>query len=192
LFRSFQVGHFKSQIRYLKLPMNRPLPIKVECTRPLDRTAYFVATGAGAGLAPIAPGTLGAMEAVGIYFLMTAFSPAPAAALIFLAACGLASFAAGVWAAGRTCRLCGIDDPSQIVIDEINGQLIALTPLAVAPSVAGVIAAFALFRLFDIFKPYPIGKLESLHGGLGVMADDALAGLYAAALVGLAIRWELL
>jgi phosphatidylglycerophosphatase A len=172
--------------------MKRPSPAKEEPTRALDRAAYSIATGAGAGLSPVAPGTLGALESVGIYLLMMAFSPAPRAALIFLTAASLVSFAAGVWAAGRACRMCGIDDPSHIVIDEVNGQLIGLIPLALAPSAAGVVAAFALFRLFDIFKPFPIGRLERLHGGLGVMADDALAGIYTAVLLWLAIGWQIL
>jgi len=70
----------------------------------------------------------------------------------------------------------------------VSGQLIALMPLALWPSfsITMVIIAFLLFRMFDIFKPYPIRKLERLHGGLGVMADDTLAGIYAAALLWLA------
>ena len=104
----------------------------------------------------------------------------------------VAIFALGVWASGRTCRASGLEDPGLIVIDEISGQLIALTPLAFAHSIAGAVAGFALFRLFDIFKPYPIRRLEALHGGLGVMADDALAGVYSGLLVWIAIRSGLL
>ena len=92
-------------------------------------------------------------------------------------------FGVGVWASGRTCKISGLKDPQKVVIDEVSGQLIALVPAALSPAVVPVIAAFALFRLFDIFKPYPIRKLEGLPGGLGVMADDALAGVYAAALI---------
>jgi phosphatidylglycerophosphatase A len=104
----------------------------------------------------------------------------------------IAIFALGVWASSRTCRMTGLDDPSRIVVDEISGQLISLAPLAFAPSTLGVIAAFALFRLFDIFKPYPIRKLEALHGGLGVMADDALAGIYSALLIWAGIQLGLI
>jgi phosphatidylglycerophosphatase A len=109
-------------------------------------------------------------------------------ALLLLAVVNLIIFAAGVWASTRTCEITGLKDPRLIVIDEVSGQLIALTPLAVWPSfsVAGVIAGFLLFRLFDIFKPYPIRKLERLHAGLGVMADDVLAGIYAAVLLWIA------
>lgn len=95
-------------------------------------------------------------------------------------------FGVGVWTSGRACEISGLKDPQKVVIDEVSGQLIALVPAALSPAVVPVIAAFALFRLFDIFKPYPIRKLESLPGGLGVMADDALAGVYAAVLIWLA------
>ena len=74
-------------------------------------------------------------------------------------------------------------DPQQVVVDEISGQLISLWPLAASASVGGVLMAFVLFRFFDILKPYPIRRLERLPGGLGVMADDALAGGFAAVLV---------
>jgi phosphatidylglycerophosphatase A len=109
-----------------------------------------------------------------------------------LVALNVLVFALGVWAANRTCEICGLKDPGVIVIDEVSGQLIAITPLALAPSPAGIIAAFLLFRFFDIFKPYPIRKLERLPGGLGVMADDALAGIYAAILMGAAVMFQVI
>jgi phosphatidylglycerophosphatase A len=156
--------------------------------RGLDRVAYLIATGAGAGFAPVAPGTLGAIEALAIFIATSTLLAAnPCAHLWLLLALNVVIFAVGVWAANRACRICKLEDPSQVVIDEVSGQMIALTPLALAPSVAGVIIAFVLFRLFDIFKPYPIRKLERLRAGWGVMADDGLAGIYAAALVGLAL-----
>jgi phosphatidylglycerophosphatase A len=95
-------------------------------------------------------------------------------------------FLVGVWSANYTCTLTGISDPSRVVIDEVSGQLISFIPIATQPSLRGLIAGFLLFRLFDILKPYPIRRLEQLHGGLGVMADDALAGVYAAVLLGIA------
>jgi phosphatidylglycerophosphatase A len=163
----------------------------------LDRIAYLIATGAGAGLAPVAPGTFGAAEGVGIFLALHAlaiksFYLSPRQALLLFVAVNLLVFAIGVWASTRACRMCGLDDPSQVVIDEVSGQLIALTPLALAPSAIGVVAAFIFFRLFDIFKPYPIRKLERLHGGLGVMSDDALAGIFAALLVWLGIYLRLI
>jgi len=165
--------------------------------RPLDRFAYAIATGAGAGLMPVAPGTFGAIEGLALFLVIhsrTLNSPSftTGSTLLLLAAVNVAVFAVGVWASGRACAMCGLEDPSQVVIDEVSGQLIALTPVAVAPSAAGVLAAFVLFRLFDIYKPYPIRRLERLRAGLGVMSDDALAGIYAAALVWLGIYLRLI
>ena len=161
--------------------------------RPLDRAAYLIATGAGAGFAPIAPGTFGAIEALAIFIATSALLAADTRAHLFvLTALNVALFAIGVWSAGRACHISNLEDPSQVVIDEVSGQLIALTPVAIAPSPLGVIVAFVLFRLFDIFKPYPIRRLERLRAGWGVMADDGLAGIYAAALVGLALWLRLI
>ena len=157
-----------------------------------DRIAYFLATGAGAGRAPFAPGTVGAAEGVILYLAAASLPIPPRALLLMLVALNVLVFVIGVWASGRTAELLGLEDPGQVVIDEVSGQLIALTPLALAPSVAGVVIAFLLFRAFDIFKPYPIRKLEHLRAGFGVMMDDALAGVYAAALVWLGIRSGLL
>jgi phosphatidylglycerophosphatase A len=157
-----------------------------------DRVAYFVATGLGAGLSRFAPGTMGAIEGVAIYLATFLLRLDKTNHLVLLVALDVLIFALGVWASERLCRLLAVKDPSQAVIDEISGQLIALTPLAFAHSWRGVVAGFALFRLFDIFKPYPIRKLERLRGGYGVMMDDALAGIYAAALLLLGAQLNLL
>jgi phosphatidylglycerophosphatase A len=156
------------------------------------RVAYGLATGAGAGFAPIAPGTFGALEGVAIFLAVIAFPLAPPERTAIIAGLAVVSFVVGVWASKRACEICGLKDPGQVVIDEISGQLIALTPLAFEPSIAGIAVSFLLFRIFDIFKPYPIYKLERLPSGLGVMADDALAGIYAAALVWLGLQAHLL
>lgn len=153
-------------------------------TRPLDGTAYALATGFGAGFVPVAPGTAGSLEGVVIFLAVLAFHLGPLSALLVLAALNVAVFAIGVWASSRTCEITALKDPGLVVIDEVSGQLIALTPLVLWPfSILAVVTGFFLFRLFDIFKPYPIRKLEHLHAGLGVMADDVLAGIYAAVLL---------
>jgi len=88
---------------------------------------------------------------------------------------------AGIWAATRAESLFNRKDPGAVVIDEVSGQMIALLSASFFINFAWSIAsAFILFRLFDIWKPYPIRRLESLESGLGVMADDVVAGLYAA------------
>jgi phosphatidylglycerophosphatase A len=99
---------------------------------------------------------------------------------------------AGTWAASHVERLSGKKDPGKVVIDEVAGQLVALTTVPMeVESWWTIILAFGLFRLFDIIKPYPARRLESLPGGLGIMADDLIAGVYAALVVALvvSVRW---
>lgn len=89
----------------------------------------------------------------------------------------------GIWAAFRTERLLGMKDPGKVVVDEVAGQMISLLPLALladGPWFVWVIVSFNLFRLFDIFKPYPARRFEALPGGFGIMADDLVAGIYGA------------
>lgn len=89
----------------------------------------------------------------------------------------------GIWAAFRTERLLGMKDPGKVVVDEVAGQMISLLPLsflADGPWFVWVIVSFNLFRLFDIFKPYPARRFEALPGGYGIMADDLVAGIYGA------------
>ena len=165
--------------------MTRSSPIKKESITASNRVAYALATGLGAGFTPIAPGTAGALEGVAIYLAIHALHLGHLAPLFVLVVINVILFAVGVWASNRTCAMTGVKDPRLIVIDEVSGQLISLTPLVLLPSfsITAVVIGFLFFRLFDIFKPYPIRKLERLHGGLGVMADDALAGVYAAVLL---------
>ena len=172
--------------------MNRTSPIGKERRSISDRVAYALATGLGAGFAPVAPGTVGSLEGVAIYLGIRALTPGESTSLAALVILNVVLFGVGVWASSRSCEITGAADPGSIVIDEVSGQLIALTPLMLLPSIStvGLAIGFLLFRLFDIFKPYPIRKLERLHGGLGVMADDALAGGYAAGVLWLsAMVW---
>jgi phosphatidylglycerophosphatase A len=139
----------------------------------VTRLAVFIATVGYCGYFPIAPGTAGSAAGLVFYALMAwTGSTAVEAALIV----GL--FAAGVWAGTTAERYFGGVDPGPIVLDEVVGMLITL---AFIPGLgwSGAIAGFVLFRIFDVIKPYPAGRLEQLHGGLGVMADDAMAAVYA-------------
>jgi phosphatidylglycerophosphatase A len=138
----------------------------------VTRLAVFVATVAYCGYFPIAPGTAGSAAGLIVYLLVWwTRSPAVEVTLI------LAVFAAGVWAATEAERFFGGIDPGPVVIDEVLGMLITLAfmPVGVATAVAG----FVLFRIFDVIKPYPANRFERLHGGFGVMADDAMAAVYA-------------
>ena len=151
------------------------------------RLARFIALGFGAGLAPKAPGTAGSVVGVAIGAILLGQSR------LLLGAATLLATAAGLWAIRAATRQAwrgdkgDHDDPGWIVIDEVAGQMLAMLALP-RPSVAGCLAAFALFRLLDIAKPGPIGWADRQGGSLGIMADDILAGA-AAALVLLALAW---
>jgi phosphatidylglycerophosphatase A len=135
--------------------------------------AHFIALGFGSGLAPRAPGTFGTLAAIALYWLLALVLPP--LAIAFLA---IPLFFVGVWACGVTARDLGAQDPGCIVIDEIA----AFLPLAALASASLwlQLVAFALFRLFDIWKPFPIRELEArVKGGMGVMIDDVAAAFYA-------------
>lgn len=164
-----------------------------------DYVALAVAT-CGVGLLPVAPGTWGSLVGVGLYLLARAASVSvlarsldrgwgaaqlealwTAAALLMLIGVTLA----GVWAASRAEKLLGRKDPGAVVIDEVAGQLVTFAFVPFKSGAWVVLAGFVLFRLFDIWKPYPVRRLEALESGLGIMADDVLAGFYAATLLAL-------
>jgi len=134
--------------------------------------AHFAALGFGAGLARKAPGTWGTLVGVPLYFLL---APLGATAYWLIAA---GCLAVGVWFCGKTGHDLGVHDHGGIVWDEIAAILLVL-PFA-PPTWWGFVLAFALFRLFDIWKPFPIAWCDArLSGGFGVMFDDVLAAGYA-------------
>jgi phosphatidylglycerophosphatase A len=144
------------------------------------KLALALATCFGAGYSPFAPGTAGSLVAIAIAFLLRhSLAPWHFAVLAALA------FAPAVWAADATARALKRKDPGVVVIDEVIGQWLAV---AGAPALnwKTALAAFLLFRLFDIWKPPPVRQLEALPGGLGINADDAMAGLYGALVLWLA------
>lgn len=149
-----------------------------------DRLATALASLCGVGFAPKASGTAGTL--VTVPFFIFAVAPFP---LEIRAAITLAVFLIGVWAAGVSERVWSEPDSSKIVIDETAGYLITMLPF---PALFGPLAVgFGLFRLFDIVKPYPCNWLDQhVHGGWGVMLDDAVAGLYALGCLS-AIDWGL-
>lgn len=141
-----------------------------------DRLAVFFATAGGAGFVPKAPGTAGAVVGVLIYFLMS-----QAGAGAYFVHVILLFIFAGTLAAQRVESFWG-HDSQRIVVDEVLGQMIALGFAGTTQlSWISIIAGFVLFRFFDIVKPFPIRHLERLPGGVGVIADDVGAGLYALA-----------
>mgnify|MGYP000170553408 CR=1 FL=1 len=137
--------------------------------------ASFLALGAGSGLAPKAPGTFGTLAAIPLACLMPADPLAQIAIVALL-------FAIGVWCCGRCAEELGVHDHGAIVWDEIVGYLLAM--VAVPRTLGFVVLGFALFRLFDILKPWPVGAIDRrVHGGLGIMLDDVVAALFVVAIL---------
>ncbi len=166
---------------------------KLKDKTPLDYFCLAVTTF-GVGYLPLAPGTYGSAIGVLIYLLfgwietnvstnigVKGWTDAQIAAwihagnlILFLLFCLL-----GIWAANRAFKIFQNKDPQQAVVDEVIGQLITFLFVPFAVSWHFVFAGFLLFRLFDIWKPYPIDSLQNLPAGIGVCADDILAGVYA-------------
>jgi phosphatidylglycerophosphatase A len=164
--------------------------VRTPARGPLDFLALAIAT-VGVGYIPIAPGTWGSLVGVGIYVLLRAAGlSAFAFSLILVLVAGVITLL-GIWAASRTERITGRKDPGKVVVDEVAGQLVSLIPLSTLPIVSEsvwIIVSFILFRFFDIVKPYPARRMERLHGGLGIMCDDLVAGTYAAAILTIVVE----
>ncbi len=136
----------------------------------MPRLALAIATVCGVGYAPVAPGTWGSAAGLLLWWLLPASPIVQGIAIVVI-------FVAGSWGGSVAERHFGRTDPSQVVIDEVMGMLITLFLNPVGGR--GALAGFLLFRIFDVIKPYPANRLEQLHGGVGVMADDAMAAVYA-------------
>ncbi len=140
----------------------------------LGNIVHLLAFGFGVGCSPKAPGTMGTLLAVGIYLPLSLLSPG-----VYLGVLGLVVLG-GIWLCGSAAEDLGVHDHPGIVWDEIAGFL--LTMVAAPPGWYWVVIGFLLFRLFDIWKPWPIRWLDrEIGGGLGIMLDDIVAGLFAAA-----------
>ncbi|HET9793733.1 MAG TPA: phosphatidylglycerophosphatase A [Thermoanaerobaculia bacterium] len=166
------------------------------------RISTLLATGFGIGMIPFAPGTWGSLEGLAVGFVgLAVFAPrlSPSGGMIFSCIVGAAIAAAGVVVSSRTEALADARDPGAIVIDEVAGQILAFAPASFM--MAGLAsgrtpwwivfgAPFLLFRLFDIWKPGLIGRLQDLPGGWGIVADDVAAGILAGAITyGIARVW---
>ena len=135
------------------------------------RLGLFIATCGYLGYVPVAPGTFGSAAGL-VVFAAVRWSGSPALELAVI----VLLFAVGVWSANAAEKHFGGVDPAPVILDEVVGMLITLAFLPV--NITGAIVGFLLFRLFDVVKPWPANRLEALHGGLGVMADDAMAAVY--------------
>jgi phosphatidylglycerophosphatase A len=132
--------------------------------------ALLLSTALGVGYTPVAPGTAGTAAGLLLWVLLPPSAYVQGAAILVL-------FIVGSWSGSVAEQHFGRTDPGQVVIDEVMGMLITLFMNPVGWG--GIGLAFLLFRAFDIVKPYPANRLERLHGGLGIMADDGMAGVYA-------------
>ena len=140
----------------------------------LRSPAQFLAFGFGSGLSPKAPGTFGTLAAIPLFWLLSHLNLGLYTLAILL------TFTAGIWICGEASKQLGVHDHGGIVWDEFVGFWIAMW--ALPPTWPWILAGFILFRLFDIVKPWPIGPLDKkVHGGLGIMIDDVVAGLMACA-----------
>ncbi|HET7330996.1 phosphatidylglycerophosphatase A [Dyella sp.] len=150
----------------------------------LATPAGWLACGFGSGLAPVAQGTFGSLAAILPWLLLRQYSLSLNLAVIVI------GFAVGIWACDIAGRALRVDDHRSLVWDEFIGQWIALLPALLA-SWWAIVLGFALFRLFDVWKPWPIRYLDRhLKGGLGVMADDVIAGIFAAVVLKLVLTWS--
>ncbi len=145
------------------------------------RLGVFVATFAYVGYAPVAPGTFGSAAGLLVYYLVrSAHQHGIEIATI------LALFVVGIWSGTEAEHHFGGTDPGPVVIDEVMGMLITLALLPV--TFTGAVIGFLVFRVLDVIKPWPSSRMESLPGGLGVMADDGMAAIYGNILMQILVR----
>jgi len=146
----------------------------------LKNPIHALALGFGTGLVPKAPGTFGTLIGVLLYWWLSSLG----LSLSLYIAVTIACFVAGIWICQYTANALGVHDHPAIVWDEVVGYLITMM---FAPSGwLWALIGFVLFRLFDIWKPWPIRTIDrSVHGGFGIMFDDVLAGFYAAIILAL-------
>jgi phosphatidylglycerophosphatase A len=137
---------------------------------PGTRLALAVATSLGVGYVPVASGTFGSAAGLVLWAVLPSTIVVQATAIVVL-------FVVGSWAGSVAERHFGRTDPGEVVVDEVMGMLLTLFLTGVGWT--GAVAGFFLFRIFDIVKPFPARRLEHLPGGIGVMADDAMAAIYA-------------
>jgi len=149
----------------------------------LKKLSQLIATVCFVGYVPVAPGTAGSLVATLAFILMPTYLPH-----VPFTIGSFALFLLAVWAADRSAGVAR-PDPSEVVIDEVMGMVVAIAYLPLTPLV--LIGSFALFRVFDIAKPFPVRQFEKLPGGWGIVMDDVIAGVYAnAALRAGMFLWE--
>ena len=148
------------------------IPHRELIKRVVSHPVHWPAFGFGFGLMPFAPGTWGSLPGIALWWVVPKD-------LYIQTGVALVGFLLGIWLCGESARRIGVHDHGGIVWDEIIGMFLTLMVIPAEP--LWILAAFTLFRIFDIWKPWPIRDLDHrLHGGLGIMLDDVIAALYAA------------
>lgn len=157
--------------------MKTPVPLRL-----LRDPGHLLSLGFGSGLSPYAPGTAGTLAAIPLYLLLSMLPP-----VVYVLAT-LFAVVLGVYLCGRTSRALGVHDHGAIVWDEFAGLFI--TMLFAPVTVVTVVLGFCLFRLFDILKPWPASVIDArIKGGLGIMLDDVVAGIYALLVLQIYLRF---
>ena len=136
-----------------------------------EHIARILSTFFYLGYSPFAPGTVGTLGAIALFYPLATFSPIIYILLV------LGFIILSVWASSEACILFGESDPGRVVIDEVCGYLV--TMFLISPSLTNIVLGFVLFRFFDIVKPPPVRSLERLPRGYGIVIDDVGAGIYA-------------
>jgi len=149
---------------------NLSVPVVFKKTGFFGKVALILATWFGSGLSPVTPGTTGTLAGIPLILIVGCLGPRVSAVSLAVL------IAVSIWASHRTEALLGRKDPGEVVIDEVAGFLVTMFLLPL--SWLTVVLGFLLFRLFDVMKPWPIRQAERLNSGLGIVADDLLAGLY--------------
>lgn len=158
--------------------MDSTIRARLKLTNPI----HFLALGFGSGLSPIMPGTCGTVVALPLVYLLSLTSLSTYIVITLVVS------VLGIWLCGRTAKDMQVHDHGAIVWDEVAGMLISM--IAVPVNAWTLLLGFVFFRLFDIVKPWPISVLDKrLHGGLGIMLDDIVAGIFALACVHLLLVW---
>jgi phosphatidylglycerophosphatase A len=148
----------------------------------INNVAIFIATGFYSGYFPLAPGTIGTIVAIPIYFIISLFN-----SILYYSIIIVVLFILGIIVSSKAIIIFRQEDPSPVVFDEIVGFLVALFLIEI--TWWHLIAAFFIFRIFDIVKPFPAGAAEGIGKGFGIMADDLIAGIYTNLIMHLALRF---
>jgi len=157
-------------MKYFRPPTQNAIPLFHKASFP-DKLALVLSSGFGLGLLPVMPGTFGTLAGLPLAIALARLGPMAGAYVLFF------FVLLAVWVSERSARALEKEDPAEVVIDEVAGLLLTLFLLPATG--LNLCLGFILFRVFDILKPYPAGRLEKIGGGAGIVLDDLVAGIYA-------------